>query len=173
MMRNTRNENKRKIDKSYFAVSRRKTRKITIKILSIGSAVIAAFIAMVIITGATITSHDDKSLVMHLHSVLNVGVNGESITVPKNIGIDSSLHKDHSLDQYGTNGVSPLHTHDYSGTIHVESTANRNYTLGEFLNVWGIDLEGKTVKATVDGTIVSDYTNHILQDGQNLNLYIT
>ena len=71
------------------------------------------------------------------------------------------------------NGVSPLHTHDYSGTIHVESTANRNYTLGEFLNVWGIDLEGKTVKATVDGTIVPDYTNHILQDGQNLNLYIT
>jgi len=124
-MRNTRNEKKRKIDKRYFAVSRRKTRKITIKILSIGSAVIAAFIAMVIVTGATITSHDDKSLVIHLHSVLNVGVNGEYITVPKNIGIDSSLHKDHSLDQYGTNGVSPLHTHDYSGTIHVESTANR------------------------------------------------
>src|SRR6187200_1150576 len=172
-MRNTRNEKKRKIDKSYFAVSRRKTRKITIKILSIGSAVIAAFIAMVIITGASITSHDDKPLVMHLHPVLNVVVNGESTTVPKNIGLVLPLHKDHSLDHYGTMGVSPLHTHDYSGTIHVESTANRNYTLGEFLNVWGIDLEGKTVKATVDGTIVSDYTNHILQDGQNLNLYIT
>ena len=172
-MRNTRNEKKRKIDESYFAVSRRKTRKITIKILSIGSAVIAAFIAMVIITGASITSHDDKSLVMHLHPLLNVVVNGESIIVPKNVGIDSLLHKDHSLDQYGTNGVSPLHTHDDSGTIHVESTSVRNYTLGEFLNIWGIDLEGKTVKVTVDGTIVSDYTNHILQDGQNLNLYIT
>ena len=145
----------------------------TIKILSIGSAVIAAFIAMVIVTGASITSHDDKLIVMHLHPLLNVMVNGESTTVPKNIGIDALLHKDHSLDQYGTSGSAPLHTHDDSGTIHVESTANRNYTLGEFLNVWGIDLEGKTVKATVDGTIVSDYTNHILKDGQNLNLYIT
>ena len=67
----------------------------------------------------------------------------------------------------------PLHTHDDSGTIHVESTANRNYTLGEFLNIWGIDLEGKTVKVTVDDAVISDYTNHILQDGQNLNLYIT
>jgi hypothetical protein len=55
----------------------------------------------------------------------------------------------------------------------LQGRQNDNYTLGEFLNVWGIDLEGKTVKATVDGTIVSDYTNHILQDGQNLNLYIT
>ncbi len=145
-MTNKRNEKKRKTDDSYFAVSRRKTRKIMIKILSIGSAVIAAFIAMVIITGASITSHDDKSLVMHLHPLLNVMVNGKSITVPKNIGIDSLLHKDHSLDHFGTSGAAPLHTHDDSGTIHVESTANRNYTLGEFLNIWGLDLKGKTVR---------------------------
>ena len=41
-MTNKRNEKKRKTDDSYFAVSRRKTRKIMIKILSIGSAVIAS-----------------------------------------------------------------------------------------------------------------------------------
>ncbi|MGC2425899.1 MAG: hypothetical protein WA421_02590 [Nitrososphaeraceae archaeon] len=172
-MTNKRNEKKRKTDDSYFAVSRRKTRKIMIKILSIGSAIIAAFIAMVIITGASITSHDDKSLVMHLHPLLNVMVNGKSITVPKNIGIDSLMHKDHSLDHFGTSGAAPLHTHDDSGTIHVESTANRNYTLGEFLNIWGLDLKGKTVRTTVDGTVISDHTSHILEDGQNLNLYIT
>ena len=164
---------KRKNDDSYFAVSRRKTRKMTIKILSIGSAVIAAFIAMVIVTGASITSHDDKLIVMHLHPLLNVMVNGESTTVPKNIGIDALLHKDHSLDQYGTSRSAPLHTHDDSGTIHVESTVNRNYTFGEFLNIWGIDLKGKTLKVTVDDTVISDPTSHILEDGQHMNLYIT
>jgi hypothetical protein len=172
-MTNKRNEKKRRIDDSYFAVGRRKTRKTMIKILSIGSAVIAAFIAMVIVTGASVTSHDDKSIVMHLHPLLNVMVNGKSLTVPKNIGIDSLLHKDHSLDQYGTSGSAPLHTHDDSGTIHVESTTNRNYTLGEFLNIWGIDLKGKTLKVTVDDIVISDPTSHILEDGQNLNLYIT
>jgi sulfur carrier protein ThiS len=172
-MTNKRDEKKRKIDHSYFAVSRRKRRKIMIKVLSIGSAVIAAFIAMVILTDASITTHNDKLLVMHIHPLLNVVINGKSITVPKNIGIDSLLHKDHSLDQYGTDGAAPLHTHDDTGTIHVESTANRNYTLGEFLNIWGIDLKGKTVKVSVDGTVISDHVNHILEDGQNLDLYIT
>jgi hypothetical protein len=160
-------------DKSYFAVSRRKTRRTLLKILSIGATVTMAFIAMVVITGASITIHSEKSFVAHLHPSLNVLVNGKSISVPKNIGIDSSLHKDHSLDQYGAEGVAPLHTHDDSGTIHVESTVNRNYTLGEFLNIWGIDLNGKTIKLTVDGIPVSDHRNHVLEDGQNLDLYIT
>ena len=159
-------------DKSYFAVSRRKTRRTLLKILSIGATVTIAFIAMVVITGASITIHSEKSFVAHLHPSLNVLVNGKSISVPKNIGIDSSLHKDHSLDQYGAEGVAPLHTHDDSGTIHVESTVNRNYTLGEFLNIWGIDLNGKTIKLTVDGIPVSDHRNHVLEDGQNLDLYI-
>lgn len=127
-------------------------------------AVIIAFIAMVIVTGASTISHNEGALVTHLHPVLNVMTNGKPITVPRNIGIDSSLHKDHSLDQYGAQGVAPLHTHDDRGTIHVESTVNRNYTLGEFLNVWGIDLNGKIVKFTADGTSVSDYKNHVLGD---------
>ncbi|HEY6884919.1 MAG TPA: hypothetical protein VI278_12880 [Nitrososphaeraceae archaeon] len=160
-------------DKSYFAVSRRKTRRTLLKILSIGATVTIAFIAMVVITGAFITTHSEKLFVAHLHPSLNVLVNGKSISVPKNIGIDSSLHKDHSLDQYGAEGVAPLHTHDDSGTLHVESTVNRNYTLGEFLNIWGIDLNGKTIKLTVDGIPVSDHRNHVLEDGQNLGLYIT
>jgi hypothetical protein len=148
------------------------------KILSICGAVIAVFIAMVVVTGASIITHNEKSLVTHLHPLLNVVVDGKPISVPKNIGIDSSLHKDHSLDQYGADkggggAAAPLHTHDDSGTIHVESTVNRNYTLGEFLDIWGIDLHDKMVKLTVDGIPVSDYRNHILEDGQNLNLYIT
>lgn len=74
------------------------------------------------------------------------------------------MHKDHSLDQYGAQEVAPLHTHDDRGTIHVESTVNRKYTLGEFLNVWGIDLNDRIVKFTANGTSVYDYKNHVLGD---------
>ena len=115
-------------------------------------------------------------MVEHLHPHLDVVVDGKPVTVPSQIGINSSLWKDRSLDKYGLQGLSPLHTHDNSGTIHVESNANRSYTLGEFLNIWGgLDLNGKkTVKATlVNGSNpVSDYKNLVLRDGQRIRLEI-
>ena len=67
--------------------------------------------------------------------------------------------------------MAPLHTHDTSGIIHVESTVNRNYTLGEFLNIWGgLDLNGKIVKVTVDGRPITDFRNHVFKDGEQINL---
>jgi hypothetical protein len=69
-------------------------------------------------------------------------------------------------------GMAPLHTHDSSGTIHVESLINRNYTLGEFLNIWGIDLNNKVIKVTADGKLVSDFRNHVLKDKEQINLTI-
>jgi hypothetical protein len=110
---------------------------------------------------------------------LTVNVDGKFIFIPPGIGIWPQLWKDHSLDKYGMKpmnmtmgGMAPLHTHDSSGTIHVESSANRNYTLGEFLNIWGLDLNGKTVKLTVDGKPVYDFRNHILRDKEHLILEI-
>src|SRR6266540_3128525 len=38
---------------------------------------------------------------MHIHPVLHITVNGQPVTIPANIGIDSSLWNDHSLDSYG------------------------------------------------------------------------
>jgi 4-amino-4-deoxy-L-arabinose transferase-like glycosyltransferase len=114
---------------------------------------------------------DEKTLMMHIHTHLNVTVDGEPIIVPANIGIDPNLYKDHSLDEYGPQ-KSPLHTHTSSGTVHIESKIIANYTLGEFLNVWGINLDGKVAKLTVDGKPVPDYQNHILRDGQGINLIL-
>ena len=67
-------------------------------------------------------------------------------------------------------GMSPLHTHDDSGTIHVESNTVRNYTLGEFLDIWrGLDSD-KIIQATVNGNPVPDFRKVILNNGEKIDL---
>jgi len=48
-----------------------------------------------------------NTMAMHWHPQLSVTINGSPVTVPARIGIDPSLWKDHSLDQYGMEGMSP------------------------------------------------------------------
>ena len=67
-------------------------------------------------------------------------------------------------------GMAPLHSHDTSGVIHVESNEFRYYTLGQFLQNWGMDLDGKEVKLSVNGINVKDYKNHILTDKEQMIL---
>jgi len=114
-------------------------------------------------------------MVMHIHPQLSVKDDGNPIIVPENVGIDKTLWKDHSLDKYGMQGMSPLHTHDGAGTIHVESSINRDYTLGEFLDVWGgLDTgSGKIVKVAVNGQPIFDWKNHILKDKEQISLEIS
>jgi hypothetical protein len=64
---------------------------------------------------------------LHTHQHLDVFVNGRRVIVPAGIGIGDGFH-------------SPLHTHDASGVIHVESTTVRSYSLAEFFAVWGVRL---------------------------------
>ncbi len=128
----------------------------------------------------------NKKIVMHIHPRLNVTLDGKSLVIPSGIGINTTLWNDHSLDQYGMGpmkmnmggasmimqGMAPLHTHDTSGVIHVESNEFRNYTLGQFLQNWGMDLDGKEVKLSVNGINVKDYKNHILTDKEQMILNI-
>jgi hypothetical protein len=79
-----------------------------------------------------------------------------------------------SLDKYGMEGMSPLHTHDNSGTVHVEANTMRDFTLREFLDIWkGLDINGKTVQASLNGNSVSEYRNIILNDGDSISLSIS
>jgi len=88
----------------------------------------------------------------HIHPVLRITINGQNVAIPANIGIDPSLWKDHSLDSYGMMaGMAPLHTHDASGTIHVESTTTRDYTVGEFFGIWGETFDAQEVLGHVAG----------------------
>jgi len=135
---------------------------------------------------SSLSSFNDtnKKIIMHIHPSLNITLDAKSVVIPTGIGINETLWNNHSLDQYGMQpmtrtgmvlimqGMSPLHTHDSSGIIHVESNEFRNYTLGQFLQIWGIDLHGKVVKLSINGNNVKDYENHILTDREQMILNI-
>ena len=158
-------------------------------VLSVSGAIICIlFVLMSQITpdlNAQVTGENKTSnkIIMHIHSNLNVTVNGNSLIVPNGIGINSTLWNDHSRDKFGTErkttifgmvtpAMSPLHTHDSSGTIHVESTEYRNYTLGQFLNIWGMPLEGSRVNLLINGNSTDNYSNYVLKDMEKMILKI-
>jgi hypothetical protein len=82
---------------------------------------------------------------LHIHPQLSILIRGASETLPANIGINHNLWRDHSLDRYGVNGLSPILTLDTSGTVHVESNTVGNFTLHEFLSLWGELLDSSQV----------------------------
>jgi hypothetical protein len=69
----------------------------------------------------------DQGTVLHFHNHLDVFVDGRKIMVPTDVGINAAAGY-----------LSPLHTHDDSGLIHVESPIERTYTLGQLFDVWGV-----------------------------------
>ena len=115
----------------------------------------------------------DSMGMMHLHTHLTLVFDGKEAPVPAQIGIDQTLWNDHSLDSYGMTGMAPLHTHDISGTIHVESYKIRDYYLGQLLVIWGLDLSGyKQVTMTVNGQSFPDYQNYVFKDGDKIILSV-
>lgn len=146
-------------------------------IIPISIAVGAAAVGLFFMSGSSLNVNQ---MLLHSHVRLNVTVDGQPVVVPAHIGMvqvgkgeDPLLYRDHSLDKYGMEGMSPLHTHDATGLIHVESNTIRNFTLGEFLDIWqGLNINGKDVIATVDGKPVSDFRNILLKEGEKVELDI-
>jgi hypothetical protein len=69
-----------------------------------------------------------EGVATHIHTSLVVMVNGKEKQVPAGIGIDAD-----------SGHIAALHTHDTSGLIHLESAKeNDDYTLEQFLTVWGM-----------------------------------
>jgi hypothetical protein len=105
---------------------------------------------------------------VHFHPLLAVYVDGKRISVPADIGIDP---KRDSMRMAG------LHTHDASGTIHVEGVEHA--TLGQFFRIWGVALSstrlgpyragsGNTVRMWVDGKPSQAFGSLKLADRQRI-----
>ena len=123
-------------------------------------------------SSAGLKTETAERLAHHVHSHLDVFVDGQPKLVPAGIGIvitDPAVH--HAVidgfDQYGGISVpcdnpciSPLHTHDTTGVLHTESATNTNNTLGQFFTEWGVKLDGQCVGTFCNpATPVAIYVN--------------
>ncbi|MFD7166957.1 hypothetical protein [Streptomyces violascens] len=75
-----------------------------------------------------------EGTVQHTHTHLDVLVDGKPVTVPASIGIDEPRRR-----------ISPVHTHDTSGVIHVESPRPAVFTLGQFMAEWRVPLSAEGI----------------------------
>lgn len=140
----------------------------------VGIALLVAGIVAAMM-GATPPGRSMNTL-LHQHPDLEIFVNGARVELPTNIGIDPDLWKDHSMDEYQEmESMSPIHTHDSSGVIHLEMGKWHACTLGDFFDVWGQPFDRDRVLSsvgpvtmTVDGNPSDEYRNLILQDGQKI-----
>ena len=125
----------------------------------------------------------DKPLVIHMHTTLKILIHSDRAIIPEKIGIDPKLYKSHELDKYGIKNPKtyPLHTHDTSGVIHVESTVIRTFTLGQFFDVWGETFsencildkcndELNKVRMYIDGIESFEFREHVVKDGEVITI---
>jgi len=82
----------------------------------------------------SIPCETSEAAVLHVHSHLTIFDRGVQVQIPAFLGMAS---------QSPTQGcLYWIHTHDYSGIIHIEagsviSPSGGNYTLGNFFDIWG------------------------------------
>jgi len=94
--------------------------------------------------------------VEHIHAHLDVLVDGQAVPVPAGIGID--VHR---------RTISPLHTHDASGVLHIESPVKRQFSLGELFSEWQVSLSEDNLGGlrTGGGNVVRVFVNGAQRTG--------
>jgi hypothetical protein len=104
----------------------------------------------------------------HIHAWLHIFDDGKKVVVPANIGIDQAA-----------GFLSPLHTHDTTGIIHMEADQEYDFTLGQFMNVWGVKFSDNQIgslkskgdqklQVYVNGQLVKDPVNVVMQEHDNI-----
>lgn len=92
----------------------------------------------------------EEGQALHTHQHLDVVIEGKTVLVPASIGIDW-------LNRF----ISPVHTHDETGIIHIESPTVGTFTLGQFFDIWGVRLDATCIGAYCAGRdkLLRVYTN--------------
>jgi len=109
-------------------------------------------------TIAGIACNSREQAAFHIHAHLDIIINGVYFLVPSQIGIPG-------------NCFYWLHTHDESGIVHIEAPMYRDFTLGQFFDIWGKKLSNDQIftyvanannplNVYINGTKVPDGTNY-------------
>jgi hypothetical protein len=120
---------------------------------------------------AGLTALPEETLEYHVHPVLRVFIDERRVRVPPDIGIDQKNRM-----------ISPLHTHDATGTVHVEAPEPVEFTLKQFFQEWDVELDEDCIAsyctddtnrfvAFVDGEEVADPAGIVLEDEEQIVLW--
>ena len=119
-----------------------------------------------------------EQFAFHIHTQFNITINNQSsYPIPAGIGIIPN------------NCIYWMHTHDESGLIHIESPIKKEFTLGQFLDIWNRfnssdtvvqhitnnNING-TILVYINGTQMNNSTDHKdieLKDRGNITLIIS
>lgn len=110
----------------------------------------------------------------HIHAHLDVFMDGQPVSVPQYVGIMVGGPQNQQASC-----LYWLHTHDSSGIIHIESPQERNFTLGQFMDMWKttgtappptgdpkIFVNGQEVSTTMSDTVLNAHDEITLVYGQ-------
>jgi hypothetical protein len=123
---------------------------------------------------STLFPFDHDNLAKHIHSYWNIFINGQLQQIPANTGITPDNTQFHEM-----------HTHDRSGTIHMESKDNptQQFFVHDFFDVWGQDFTptrlldyrvdpAHPIMMLVNGVPNSDMGNYEIQDMDHIDFIL-
>lgn len=107
-----------------------------------------------------------ESIRYHYHVQLTIVIDEEQQLIPADTGVSA-------------NCMRPVHTHDDSGKIHIETEQRREATLGDFFTIWGQPFNSRqildykvdeehTLEMRVDGDPSNDFENLVLADDMDI-----
>jgi hypothetical protein len=119
----------------------------------------------------------------HVHAHLDVFVDGHPVEIPGGIGIEIT---DPAVQSFGSTGyggipeegceqpcISPLHTHDVDGVIHIEAPSEARFTLGQFFEELAVRLDASCVdEYCTPDTTVAVYVNGERQSGDPADIVL-
>lgn len=119
---------------------------------------------------------------IHWHPKLKIIIGGEEQFIPPNIGISIGNNMD---NQVSGMRMSPTHTHESDGTIHLENDRPwqkpETLTLGYFFKVWGKNFNSScifnycndqngTLTMAVNGQPNNEFEDYIMNDNDEIVL---
>ena len=118
------------------------------------------------IDAAGLPLYTQEKTLVHYHAHLDVSVDGQPVQVPADIGI--------AFENGQPTAISPLHTHDTSGVIHVEAGENAKFTLGQLFTEWGLRLDQECIGGMCqkDGKELRYFVNGVAYDGDPVEIPI-